>query len=92
MLLAFKSTISSNPIAKISIGGDSSSGTLVTSTSAGNKKKTLHSVPCSKANSHKSISVLYKSHVMLVSAQPFGSNTGQLGNCTQSIVGLGQMS
>jgi hypothetical protein len=40
MLLAFKSTISSNPIAKMSIGGDSSSGTLVTSTSAGKKTKT----------------------------------------------------
>jgi hypothetical protein len=39
ILLAFKSTISSNPIAKISIG-DSSSGTLVTSTSAGNKTRT----------------------------------------------------
>jgi hypothetical protein len=37
MLLAFKSTISSKPTAKISIGGDSSSGTLVTSTRAGNK-------------------------------------------------------
>jgi hypothetical protein len=39
ILLAFKSTISSNPIAKISIGG-SSSGTLVTSTSAVNKTRT----------------------------------------------------
>jgi hypothetical protein len=39
MLLAFKSTISSKPTAKISIGGDSCSGTLVTSTRAGNKTK-----------------------------------------------------
>jgi hypothetical protein len=39
MLLAFKSTISSKPIAKMSIGGDSSSGTLVTLTRAGKKAK-----------------------------------------------------
>ena len=51
MLLAFKSTISSKPTAKISVGGDSCSGTLVTSTRAGKKdrdnntdlaKRTIH--------------------------------------------------
>jgi hypothetical protein len=41
MLLAFKSTISSKPTAKMSTGGDSSSGTSVTLTRAGKKTKTI---------------------------------------------------